>query len=165
MESTSRFLPEGANDYAYTLSCSVLPSLVAAFQRQRQHQSGGSERGPNLVFCLEADGISVVHMGDLGHLLSEEQAGAVGRPDVLLIPVGGTFTVDANEATEIVNQLNPRLVVPMHFKTSKCNLPIAGVDEFLQGKSNVKRAGGSVLEVSRENMPETTEIVVLDHAL
>ena len=128
-------------------------------------KSGGQERGNNLITCLDADGIRLVHMGDLGHLLTAEQVDAVGRPDVLLIPVGGTFTLDAKEATETVNRLNPRQVVPMHFKNTKCNLPIHTVDAFLEGKTNVRRSLGTSLEIRSESMPETTEIVVLDHSL
>lgn len=128
-------------------------------------QSEGSERGENYVFCIRADGMQVVHAGDLGHVLNASQVEAIGQPDVLLIPIGGTFTVDPAEATQVIDQLKPRIVVPMHFKTPKCGFPLETVEAFLTGKENVHRAGDSVLEVLPDALPAPTRIVVLDHAL
>jgi len=122
-------------------------------------ESKGAKRGENVIFCFEADGVRVCHAGDLGHVLSPEQAGALGKVDVLLIPVGGTYTVDAAGAGEVVEQLSPRVVVPMHYKLPGMSLPIADVEGFLAGKSNVRRA--DVLEVTGETLPAQPQIVVL----
>jgi len=84
---------------------------------------------------------------------------------VLLVPTGGIFTLDPDEATTVMNQLKPRMLIPMHYKTEKCGFPIATVDEFLAGKDRVQQAGDSVLEVQADSLPESTEIVVLNHAL
>ena len=92
----------------------------------------GASRGRNTAYLYEFDGVSICHLGDLGHVPDQDQVQALSDLSVLLIPVGGTFTVDAKEASEIVTRLNPRIVVPMHFKTSKCNLPIEGVEAFLE---------------------------------
>lgn len=127
--------------------------------------SGGKERGDNHVICVKADGICLCHMGDLGHVLTHEQIAEIGRPDVLLIPVGGIFTVDPAEATDVVGQLHPRMVIPMHYKTAKCGFPIATVEEFLEGKPGVERVDGSFIEVLPSSLPEEAGIVVLQHAL
>jgi len=127
--------------------------------------SGGAQRGENIVRGLEADGLTVCHLGDLGHLLSPEDAAALGAIDVLLVPVGGTFTIDAKGATAVVNRLRPHIAIPMHFLTHKVTLPLAPVEGFLAGKPRVRRVDGSEIEVSRETLPEPTEIVVLQPAL
>lgn len=127
-------------------------------------QSRGKERGNNIVFCLKADGLTVCHLGDLGHLLDKNQLAAIGKVDVLLLPVGGYFTIDAAEATQIMKELNPPLTIPMHFKTAVLGFPIAPVEDFLKGKTNTRRAGASEIEVTKETLPQSPEIVVLNHA-
>jgi L-ascorbate metabolism protein UlaG (beta-lactamase superfamily) len=127
--------------------------------------SQGSERGENYVFCLKAEGMLLCHMGDLGHLLSDEQVAEIGNPDVILLPVGGTFTVGPAEASQVADQLKPRVVIPMHYKTPKCAFPIEEVDAFLEGKSRVKKIGDSTVEILEDSLPAETEIVVLEPAL
>lgn len=125
----------------------------------------GAERGRNIVRVIEADGMTVCHLGDLGHILSPEDATALGTIDVLMVPVGGTFTVDAKGATSVVNRLRPHIAIPMHYRTPKVALDIAPVDDFLAGKSRVRRVSGSEIEVTKDTLPEPTEIVVLEPAL
>ena len=127
--------------------------------------SRGAERGANVVRVIEADGITVCHLGDLGHTLSPEDATALGGLDVLLVPVGGTFTVDAKGATAVINRLRPRIAIPMHYRTPKVSLNIAPVDDFLAGKPRVRRIEGSEIDLDKESLPEPTEIVVLEPAL
>ena len=117
---------------------------------------GGSERGSNTVFCFEVDGVNICHMGDLGHPLSNDQLTELGKVDVLLIPVGGLFTIDARTASEIGNQLKPKVIIPMHYKTDKCGLPINSVDEFIKGKNNVTRVDSSEIELSEGKLPADT---------
>ena len=104
--------------------------------------SGGSERGRNTIFCFEVDGLNVCHAGDLGHLLTDEQAAAIGAVDILLIPVGGHFTIDARTADRVCDQLKPKVIIPMHYKTAKLDFPIASVDGFIQDKNNVTQVDG-----------------------
>jgi L-ascorbate metabolism protein UlaG (beta-lactamase superfamily) len=93
----------------------------------------GALRGPNLIFVFEAEGLRVVHLGDLGHVLSAEQAKAIGTPDVLLTPVGGTYTTDAAGAARNVALLHPRVTIPMHYQTRySMDLPITDEKPFLQ---------------------------------
>jgi L-ascorbate metabolism protein UlaG (beta-lactamase superfamily) len=126
---------------------------------------GGSKRGPNTVFVIAGDGVRVAHMGDLGHVLTDEQVERIGPVDVLLAPVGGYYTIDADDAQRVVDQLGARIVIPMHYRNDKCDFPIAGVDEFARGKPNVARPGGAVLEVSKQSLPLQPEIVVLEPSL
>ena len=123
----------------------------------------GAERGLDTVFIFEVGGLRIAHLGDLGHLLDDKQLSAVGSVDVLLIPVGGAFTIDAKQATRIIDQLRPRLlIVPMHYKTALSNIPqLATVDEFLAGKANVRRAGGNSIVLSNIKSRPGSEIVVM----
>jgi len=127
--------------------------------------AGGKSRGNNTVFCFEVDGLRVCHLGDLGHQLSDKQAAELGRVDILLIPVGGFFTIDAEVAGQVCNQLQPKVIIPMHYKTAKCDFPIAGVDEFLKGKEGVSRLDASEVELKQGELPATTQIIVLRPAL
>ncbi|MGQ9546397.1 MAG: MBL fold metallo-hydrolase [Dehalococcoidia bacterium] len=127
--------------------------------------SQGRERGTNTVFCFTLDDIRLCHLGDLGHVLKQEQVNEVGAIDILLVPVGGFYTIDAHEASQVCSQLTPKIVVPMHFKTAGCAYPIAGVEDFLRDKKNVRKVAGSEVEFEKEKLPEATEIVVLQPAL
>jgi L-ascorbate metabolism protein UlaG (beta-lactamase superfamily) len=130
------------------------------------HDAGkGSQRGTNTIFCFAVDGINICHLGDLGHLLSDKQIMDIGPVDIVLVPVGGYFTIDAEQATAVSQSLEARVVIPMHYKTAGCGYPISGVDEFLKGKKNVRRLDASEIEFGRDKLPEQTEIVVLRHAL
>jgi L-ascorbate metabolism protein UlaG (beta-lactamase superfamily) len=127
--------------------------------------SQGRERGANTVFSFEVSGIRICHLGDLGHLLADQQVSEIGRVDILLIPVGGNYTIDAAMASQICDRLKPSVIIPMHYKTDKCDLPIVGVDEFLQGKSEVTRLNTSEVEFKSGQLPVSTQIVVLKSAL
>lgn len=127
--------------------------------------SKGSERGGNTIFTFTVDGIQICHLGDLGHLLSSKEVTEIGHVDILLTPVGGYFTIDPKEAGQVADQIKPKVLIPMHFKTEKCGFPIAPVEEFLKGKINVKRPGGSEVSFEKENLPKEMEIVVLEPAL
>ena len=127
--------------------------------------SGGKERGSNTIICFEVDGVKVCHLGDLGHELTTEQAAQAGAVDVLLLPVGGLYTIDATVASKVTEQLKPKVVIPMHFRNSKCDFPIAGVDEFLRGKNNISQPDASEVEFRSGEMPPTTRIIVLKPAL
>ena len=92
----------------------------------------GKKRGFNTVRIFSIDGLKVVHMGDQGCMPDEDVLEAIGDADVMMIPVGGTYTVDAQGAKEIIDCAKPRCVIPMHVKTAHCPYPIAKVDEFLE---------------------------------
>jgi len=126
--------------------------------------SKGKERGTNTIFTFSVDGIQVCHAGDLGHILGEKELAEIGPVDILMIPVGGYFTIDPKEATRVVEQIKPRVTIPMHFKTKKCEFPIAPVEDFLKGKPKVKRANATEVTFDPATLPKEMEIVVLEHA-
>lgn len=128
-------------------------------------ESRGAQRGRNTVFVINVDDLIIAHMGDLGHVLTADQAAEIGAVDIALIPVGGYYTIDAKQAQKVAEQVEARVVIPMHYKTDSCNFPIEGVERFLNHKSNVRRLESSYLDVTKESLPQQQEIVVLEHAL
>jgi L-ascorbate metabolism protein UlaG (beta-lactamase superfamily) len=128
-------------------------------------ESEGGERGGNLISVVEIDGMRVAHLGDLGHALDDEQLETIRGVDLLLIPVGGFFTIDARAAADIVWKTGPKVVVPMHFKTGKVDFPIAPVDQFTSLMDNVEKAGGSAFTLTKDESSGGTRVVVLDPEL
>jgi Predicted Zn-dependent hydrolases of the beta-lactamase fold len=92
----------------------------------------GAKRGKNTLFKIEADGKTVVHLGDLGHMLDEETIKELRGADALLIPVGGVFTIDAQQAADLAKILSPKYIFPMHYKTPQLTFEIAPLDPFLK---------------------------------
>jgi len=127
--------------------------------------SSGKERGDNIIFTFTLDGTTICHLGDLGHVLSQNEVEAIGAVDLLMIPVGGFYTIDSKEASQVAGQLNPSIIIPMHFKTGKCEFPITPVEEFTKGKANVKVMSSSEISLDKGGLPKETEIIVLQHAL
>jgi L-ascorbate metabolism protein UlaG (beta-lactamase superfamily) len=164
------------HDHNYVRAVLGNPEVVKASKSVREvsfqvldvfHDTrGGKERGANRVFSFELEGMSVCHLGDLGHILSEKEAQALGKPDVLFIPIGGVYTssilIDARQATEVLEQLQPRVAIPMHYKTSEGGFSLAGVDDFLMDKHNVEQVSGSEIVITRSTLPEKTKIIVLE---
>jgi len=123
-------------------------------------EASGNERGGNSIFTFEVDGIRICHLGDLGHQLDDSQLSIMGKIDVLIIPVGGGFTIDGAGATKVCKQINPKVIIPMHYKTA--GLPfLADIGDFLQGKKNITLSSGSMVEFTRNNLPERPQIIVL----
>lgn len=126
--------------------------------------SRGSKRGPNTVFRITADGMVVAHLGDFGEgSLSSETERSLGEVDVLLVPVGGTFTISADAAAAIARQIEPAVVIPMHYQLPGLKVKLAPVEEFLKaaGAKNAERIGR--LSVKRKDLPETgMRVLVLD---
>jgi L-ascorbate metabolism protein UlaG (beta-lactamase superfamily) len=127
--------------------------------------SKGSERGTNTIFTIKINNIQLCHLGDLGHVLSDNELAEIGPVDILFIPVGGFYTIDREEATRVTEQIKPRILIPMHFKTDKCGFPIAPVEDFLKGKTNINRLKSSETTFEKATLPQQMEIVVLEHAL
>ena len=114
----------------------------------------GAKRGETLLFLIEADEMRIVHLGDLGDMLDAEQEDILKNPDVLMIPVGGFYTIDGKQAREIAAQLKARIVLPMHYKTKyNEDWPISGPDEFLEGYDKELIAKeAEALRVTREDI-------------
>jgi L-ascorbate metabolism protein UlaG (beta-lactamase superfamily) len=123
----------------------------------------GAKRGKNAVFVFEMGELRLAHLGDLGHLLNEDQVEQIGRVDVLMIPVGGTFTIDAGQAWQVVASLKPRVVVPMHYLAAGMqDFPIAPVSKFTSGHTNVRHLGAVKIDLTAQALPSNTEIWVMD---
>ncbi len=122
----------------------------------------GMSRGKNTVFVLAADGLKIVFLGDLGHLLSEDQVKQIGPVDVLMIPIGGVYTLNGSQAKEVVAQLKPkRYVVPMHYGV-RVYEDLLPADEFLDGQKNVQRMlNTNELKISTDVVPPAPVTVLL----
>jgi L-ascorbate metabolism protein UlaG (beta-lactamase superfamily) len=126
--------------------------------------SQGKERGKNTIFVFQIEGILIAHLGDLGHQLSDKQIEDLGPIDVLMIPVGGSFTIGPEAAAKLISNLGPSIVIPMHYKQkgmSNAFDSLITVEEFLNKADleTVKRE--DKLKVTRDSLPDDTEVVVL----
>ena len=124
----------------------------------------GSRRGGDLVFCFKLDDLVVCHTGDLGHTLSPGQIDEIGPVDVLMLPVGGFFTIDAREAWIVAQSLKSHIVMPMHYKTAKTEFPIDDVQLFIKDRDNVFQPDASEIEINRISLPTVTQTIVLKPA-
>lgn len=125
----------------------------------------GSKRGSNIIYAIKAENISICHLGDLGHILTDGQIKQIGPVDILMIPVGGTYTIDANMAAQVVGQISPKLVLPMHYKrsNSSVDLPIDTAEGF------VKMLGWATkqvnqLEIDRSSLDLSDRQIILFNA-
>ena len=129
----------------------------------------GADRGATAIFVIDVDGVRIVHCGDLGQSkLANDQRISLGRVDVLLIPVGGVYTVDGQTAAEIVRQVNPRITIPIHYKTPALAFDLHGVNAFVDAMkpdAEVSHLPGNTLAVSasKSNGPEKTRLIVLGY--
>ena len=122
---------------------------------------GGKKRGKNTAYLMEIDGISVCHLGDLGHVLTAEKVEEIGDVDVLLLPVGGASTIDAAMAAEVIRQLEPKAVVPMHYKTPFISRELDPVEKFLKEMGMEQIDSRPKLSLSRTNLPVSTQVFLL----
>ena len=97
-------------------------------------EQAGARRGKNTVYCFRVDGIRICHLGDLGHLLEQKEIQEIGEVDLLFVPVGGIYTIDAIGADRVIAQLRPRMVIPMHYRTKALRFPLDPVSKFLKGR-------------------------------
>ena len=124
--------------------------------------SQGGERGKNIIFHLMFDGLNIVHLGDLGQSkLTEEQITQIGETDILLIPVGSIFTIDAKSAAFIVSQLEPKVIIPMHYKIEGLKFELDGVEKFLKEMGAENIVPQPKLSMTKEKLPEEPQVVVL----
>lgn len=125
-------------------------------------EEGGRKRGKNHVVRITVDGISLVHCGDLGAVPDPKDLETWKPVDIVLLPVGGVYTIDARKAQILVKSLNPRIAVPMHYKTKYLQFELGEVTPFLQGFEAVRHLKGSSFDITKEKLPLTTEIWVLE---
>jgi L-ascorbate metabolism protein UlaG (beta-lactamase superfamily) len=124
---------------------------------------GGKRWGKNTIYVMEIDEVRVCHLGDLGHVLSSEQAEEMSGAEILLIPVGGVSTIGAVAAAEIISLLEPKLVIPMHFGNEAAKVELDSVDRFLKELGLKGISPESKLVVTKSSLPGETKIVLLDY--
>lgn len=123
----------------------------------------GTQRGQIVIFTIEAEGLKLCHLGDLGEILSDEQLKDIGEIDILLVPVGGFYTIEPDDAKLVVKNMNPKIVIPMHYKTNYVKeWNIKPVDEFLKDiPYPLKRIDSNKIEITKETLPKSTEVYLL----
>ena len=124
---------------------------------------GGSQRGKNTVYLMEVDEVSVCHLGDLGHILTNEQAEELGEVDVLLLPVGGLSTINAATAAQIVRQLEPKVVIPMHYQTQAVARKLEPVDKFLKEMGLSGVVPQVKVSITKSSLPVSTQVFLFDY--
>ncbi len=112
----------------------------------------GALRGRNTIFILESEDMRICHLGDLGHELSEKQVEQIGDVDVLMIPVGGKYTLDAKLAQKVATQIEPAVIIPMHYKMKGSTLDIADEKEFLSLFGNEKKTKETRLNLKKKDV-------------
>lgn len=125
--------------------------------------SFGKERGENIIFTIESEDLRICHLGDLGQKeLSEEQLENIGEVDILMIPVGGVYTISAKEAFSIMNQLEPKITIPMHFKIKNLKIELEGIEKFLKILGIKKIEPIEKLSIKKKDLnPDEAKIVLL----
>jgi L-ascorbate metabolism protein UlaG (beta-lactamase superfamily) len=123
----------------------------------------GQSLGQNTIYILEMEGITLCHLGDLGHQLSSELLEEVGDIDVLFLPVGGVSTIGGGTAAEIVRRVTPKVAIPMHYKTPTLKRDLEPVDKFLKEMGIKEKVSQPKLSVSRTNLPASTQVIVLEY--
>lgn len=152
------FIIDGPGEYEIKeISVFGLPSFHDA--------KNGAERGTNTIYLVEMEGLRLCHLGDLGGTLSDKQIGEIAGVDVLMIPVGGVFTIGPKEATELIARIEPAVILPMHFRTSemvKEMSKLASPDDFLRQFGVGNPTPLPKLTISKDKIPEERQVVILE---
>lgn len=156
-EAEAVFCSHGHHDHCYTAEIRLTEGKISPFTVREiaafHDDQGGTLRGANTIRVFTAEGVTVAHMGDLGHQLTAEQLAALGRVDILLLPVGGTYTVDAQEAKAVAEAVKPRVICPMHYRKGAMGYEVLGTDEdfsALYPTGEVHRPEGCAVTVTKE---------------
>ena len=123
----------------------------------------GGKQGKNTVYLMEIEEVKVCHLGDLGHVPTSEQIEQMSDADILMVPVGGGSTLGAAAATETISLLEPKLIIPMHFKTEVVRMELEPLERFLKEMGLSEVAPQPKLNVSKSSLPVETKVVVLDY--
>ena len=132
---------------------------VATFHDEEK----GNQRGKNTAYLVEIDEVSVCHLGDLGHVLTAGQTEEIDSVDVLLLPVGGVSTINAPMAAEVVRQLEPKVIIPMHYKTPRLSRELEPVDRFLREIGAKEVSPQPKLSLTKSSLPVTMQVFLLDY--
>jgi len=121
-------------------------------------ESHGEKRGNNIIYKFTMEDIAFCHMGDLGHDLDENTVQKIGDVDILFIPIGGTFTLDATQAWRLIKKVKPRIAVPMHYKIGGLSLPITEIEPFLEKSKYEIIKVGNEIDIEKEDLPDEPEV-------
>jgi len=125
-------------------------------------EKNGSERGTNTIFLFSFEDMKLAHLGDQGTLLSDEQLEKLEGVDILLVPVGGVFTIDGKKAAEVVNQIEPRLVIPMHYAVPGLKIKLNPINKFCDEMGVKTNGAEEKLKISKKDLPvEETKVIIL----
>lgn len=148
------FVIDCAGEYDFK---GVLVEGIDSFHDSKE----GQERGKNLIYRMEIDDISVVHLGDLGAPLSDLQLEKLAGTDILLIPVGGKYTLDAKGAVEVISQIEPRIIIPMHYQVKDLKIDLDPIEKFIK-ELGLEPIYEEKLKISKKDLPqEEMELVIL----
>jgi L-ascorbate metabolism protein UlaG (beta-lactamase superfamily) len=125
-------------------------------------EENGVIQGKNTVYAIEIDDVTICHLGDLGHPLSASQVEELGNVDVMLVPVGGATTIAASQAAALIRSVEPKIVIPMHYKTLTLSKELDTVDKFLKEMGLTEAVPQPKITVTRATLPQTTQVVVLN---
>ncbi|NMM61601.1 MBL fold metallo-hydrolase [Clostridium sp. P21] len=116
----------------------------------------GAKRGENVIFVLDVDGYKVCHLGDLGYVLSQDEIENLGHIDILLIPIGGNYTINGKEASKVAKAINSSIIIPMHYKTPLLSFELEGLENFLTCMKNGEKVGSNKLIIEGPLESENT---------
>jgi L-ascorbate metabolism protein UlaG (beta-lactamase superfamily) len=137
-------------------------TFITGIQTWRGAGAKGEAKEENIVFVFEFGTLTACHLGDLAKVFTQAQVEALPSIDVLMVPVGGRGALDADKAAEVISLLEPRIVIPMHYATPYLNLKLDPLSKFLKEMGVTEHAPQESLRVSRAELPEETQVVVLE---
>lgn len=120
----------------------------------------GERRGKTILYKFTCDDVTFCHLGDLGHELDENTVQQIGKVDILFTPVGGTYTIDAEQAWRVIDSLKPRIAIPMHYRIEGLSMPIAGVESFLEKNHYKILKVGNEIDIEKDELPKEPEVWV-----
>lgn len=120
----------------------------------------GERRGKMIIYKFICDDVIFCHLGDLGHLLDEKMIQQIGQVDILFTPVGGTYTIDADQAWSVIDSLKPRIAIPMHYRIEGLSIPLADIDSFLEKNHYKIRKVGNEIDIEKDELPKEPEVWV-----
>lgn len=123
----------------------------------------GRKRGSNIIYTYDIKGTKLCHLGDLGHVLDNKQVAEIGAVDVLFIPVGGYYTIDASEARKVVNQLKPRIIFPMHYKTPAIDFPIETEKNFVNLMGGAEYIDSNTINIEKTDTAGKPKVYILKY--
>ncbi len=149
------FIVDGPGEYEIK---GITIEGIPSFHNKKQ----GAERGDNTIYVIKMDEIKICHLGDLGHSLTDEQMAKIDGIDILMIPVGGNYTLSWDEADSVINQIEPRIVIPMHYHLPGLKIKLDPVDKFCKEMGVSTKETVSKISLKKKDLPqEKTEVMVM----